>query len=90
MQSNCSHKNVHRAEGILFESQWQFNSNQGAVLLMYKPRITRVPGGFFSESARVPILKNKRVVYQVWDCPGYFMYLSGKGEYLRLSLFCPN
>lgn len=90
MQSHRSRQNVLSAGGVLIESQWQFNSKRGAVLLMHKPRTTRVPDGFFAESIHIPILRNKCVVNQVWDCPGYFMYLSGKGEYLRPLLFCPD
>ncbi|KAH9056486.1 hypothetical protein EDB87DRAFT_1636328 [Lactarius vividus] len=65
-------------QGLVFKSRWQFNSKRGAVLLMYQPRLITVPDAFFTETRDVPILKNKSVVYQVFNCPGFFMYLSNK------------
>jgi hypothetical protein len=47
---------------------------------MHQPRLTIVPDALFSEIRGVPILKNKSVVYQVFNCPGFYMYLSNKGE----------
>jgi hypothetical protein len=45
---------------------------------MHQPRLTTVPDTFFGEARNIPILKNKSVVYQVFNCPGYYMYLSNK------------
>ena len=47
---------------------------------MHKPRLTRVPDTFFKngDTHKIPILKAKFVVYQVWDCPGFYMYLSSR------------
>jgi len=66
----------------VFKSQWQFNSRRGAILLMHKPRLTRVPDTFFKtgDTHKIPILKAKFVVYQVWDCPGFYMYLSNRSS----------
>ncbi|KAI9442790.1 hypothetical protein BJY52DRAFT_1229136 [Lactarius psammicola] len=65
-------------QGLVFRSRWQFNSKRGAVLLMHRPRLISVPDAFFTETHNVPILKNKSVVYQVFNCPGFYMYLSNK------------
>jgi len=72
---------VPTAPGVIFKWQWQFNSKRGAVLLMHTPQLTRVPDQFFnSETLRLPILRGKMVVYQTWNCPGYFMYLSTRSS----------
>ncbi|KAH9167270.1 hypothetical protein EDB89DRAFT_2115623 [Lactarius sanguifluus] len=74
-------------QGLVFKSRWQFNSKRGAVLLMYQPRLITVPDAFFTETQDVPILKNKSVVYQVFNCPGFYMYLSNKAsEQISVSL----
>jgi hypothetical protein len=46
--------------------------------------MTRVPDQFFtaSDSLHLSVLKGKCVVYQVWTCPGYYMYLSSRCAYL--------
>jgi hypothetical protein len=63
---------------IVLKSRWQFNSKGGAVLLMYRLRLFRVPKGFFDEFD-LPILKRKVVVTQVYECPGFYMHLSNQG-----------
>ena len=50
---------------------------------MYQPRLITVPDTFFSEARDIPTLKNKSVVYQVFNCPGFYMYLSNKGVKTR-------
>jgi hypothetical protein len=47
--------------------------------------MSRVPDAFFkaSKSLNVDILKGKYVVYQAWNCPGYYMYLSNRCECSR-------
>src|SRR6266702_1486222 len=67
-------------QGRVVRSRWHFNSKRGAVLVMYQPRLISVPDAFFQETHNVPILKNKSVVYQVFNCPGFYMYLSNKGR----------
>jgi len=69
-------------QGIVFKSRWQFNSRRGAILLMHRPQLTRVPDEFFaaSESLCLSDLKGKCIVYQVWNCPGYYMYLSSRSK----------
>ena len=52
------------------------------MLLMHKPRLTRVPDAFFKASLHIPVLKTKFVVYQVWNCPGFYMYLSNRCAFL--------
>jgi hypothetical protein len=81
-QQRC--RDIPGVQGIVFKSRWQFNSRRGAILLMHRPRLTRVPDEFFaaSESFRLPDLRGKCIVYQVWNCPGYYMYLSSRCGYL--------
>jgi hypothetical protein len=54
---------------------------------MHKPRLTRVPDAFFQASLHIPVLKTKFVVYQVWNCPGFYMYLSNRCALLSGPLF---
>ena len=61
------------------KSRWQFNAKRGAILLMYRPRLICVPDVFFEENSDLPLFKRKVVVDQVYECPGFFMYLSNKG-----------
>jgi hypothetical protein len=49
--------------------------------------MTHVPDEFFPASLHLPILKGKSVVSQVWDCPGFYMYLSNRCALLTASLF---
>lgn len=67
-------------QGIIFQSQWQFNHKRGAVLLMHRPRRTYVPDGFFEVSRGIRVLEGKFVVSEIWESPGYFWYLSHKSE----------
>lgn len=48
---------------------------------MHKPRLICVPDGFFDEKFDLPLLKRKVVVEQVYNCPGFYMYLSNKCQY---------
>jgi hypothetical protein len=52
-------------------------------MVLHKPKSTTVPKEFFEEilPLRLASLKGKSVVYQVFNCPGFFMYLSDKGRY---------
>ena len=52
-------------------------------MVMHKPQSISVPSGFFDEvlKLRLAALKGKSVVYQVYKCPGFFMYLSDKGRF---------
>jgi len=76
-------------QDAVFKSQWQFNAKRGAVLLMHKPRLTRLPDAFFktSQTLNISILKGKFVVYQAWNCPGFYMYLSNRtSEHVTIGL----
>ncbi|KAI9434885.1 hypothetical protein H4582DRAFT_2080554 [Lactarius indigo] len=74
-------------QGVALKSRWQFNTKRGAILLMHRPRLLCVPDGFFDEKFDLPILKRKVVVEQVYNCPGYYMYLSNKAsEQISVSL----
>lgn len=65
-------------QGLVSRSRWQFNAKRGAILLMYRPRLISVPDAFFSNIRNAPILINKSVVCQVFNCPGFYMYISNK------------
>ncbi|KAI9438426.1 hypothetical protein BJY52DRAFT_1129605, partial [Lactarius psammicola] len=67
-------------EGVIYKTRWQFNSKRGAILLMHRPRLICVPDGFFYEKFDLPILKRKVVVKQVYNCPGFYMYLSNEAS----------
>ncbi|KAH9023040.1 hypothetical protein EDB83DRAFT_2679128 [Lactarius deliciosus] len=74
-------------QGVVLKSRWQFNTKRGAILLMHKPRLLCVPDGFFDEKFDLPILKRKVVVEQVYNCPGFYTYLSNKAsEQISVSL----
>ena len=75
-------------QGVALKSRWQFNNKRGAILLMHRPRLICVPDGFFDEKFDLPLLKRKVVVEQVYNCPGFYMYLSNKGGHHRM-LLCP-
>jgi hypothetical protein len=64
---------------VALKSRWQFNNEHSTILLMHRPHLLCVPNGFFDEKVDLPILKRKVVVEQVYNCPGFFMYLSNKG-----------
>jgi len=74
--------------GLVFRWQWQFNARRGAILLMHRPQLMRVPDQFFNpETLALPVLKGKMVVYQTWNCHGYYMYLSSRtSERVAVSL----
>ncbi|KAH9035741.1 hypothetical protein EDB85DRAFT_840328 [Lactarius pseudohatsudake] len=74
-------------QGLVHKSRWQFNAKRGAILLMHRPRLTCVPDGFLVEGLDLPILKRKVVAEQVYNCPGFYMYLSNKAsEQVTVSL----
>lgn len=69
-------------ESVVFGGGWKFNSKRGAILLMHKAHPTRVPDAFFTAaSLHLPALKNMYVVYEAWNCFGYYMYLSNRCAY---------
>jgi hypothetical protein len=88
---HLGHRDIPNFQGIVFRSRWQFNRKRGAVLLMHRPRMTHIPDEFFPASLHLPILKGKSVVSQVWDCPGFYMYLSNRCECSQPASFAsPN
>jgi hypothetical protein len=48
---------------------------------MHRPRMVHVPDEFFPAALHLSILKGKCVVSQVWNCPGFYMYLSNRCGY---------
>jgi len=75
-------------QGVCSSSRWQFNNKRGALLLMHRPQLICVPDGFFHEKKfDLPLLKHKVVVDQVYNCPGFYMYMSNKcSEQISVSL----
>jgi len=72
-------------QGVFSSSRWQFNNKRSALLLMHRPQLICVPDGFFDEN--LPLLERKVVVDQVYNCPGFYMYMSNKGSgQIRLNL----
>jgi hypothetical protein len=51
-------------------------------MAMHSPRLSTVPKGFFDEALkrRFTALKGKSVIYEVYNSPGFFMFLSNKSE----------
>jgi hypothetical protein len=41
---------------------------------MHKPLRTHIPEDVFQAFLDNPVLKNKWLVSEVWNCTGYFMY----------------
>ncbi|KAI0304507.1 hypothetical protein B0F90DRAFT_1625955 [Multifurca ochricompacta] len=79
--------NIAGFQGVAFRSQWKFNKKRGAILWLHKPRLICVPDTFFPNSLQIPLLKGKSVVYQIFICPGFYMYLSNKSsEQVTVSL----
>jgi hypothetical protein len=52
-------------QGIILKCWWQFNNKCGAILVMYKPKLTQVSKEFFMASTLLPVLKRKCVVNSV-------------------------
>ncbi|KAN0139777.1 hypothetical protein V8E53_002439 [Lactarius tabidus] len=79
--------NLHGAQDLVFKSRWQFNSKRGAILLMFKPRLICVPDPFLSVALTIPALKGKALAHHVYECPGFYTYLSNKtSETVTVSL----
>jgi hypothetical protein len=76
-------------EGVVLRAEWKFTKKRGAAMSMYKPQITRVPEDFFQAAVSLPVLKDKYIVYEVWQSRGYFMYLSNKCKYSQHFIFVP-
>jgi hypothetical protein len=62
------------AQDLLIKGQWRVDANDGALLLMHKPLRTHIPEDVFQAFLDNPVLKNKWLVSEVWNCTGYFMY----------------
>ncbi|KAI0308605.1 hypothetical protein OF83DRAFT_1160537 [Amylostereum chailletii] len=73
------------------KAEFGFDSKRGALLVMHKPRTTRVPPEFLravtASSAATAALQGKALVTEAFACPAFVLYLSNKaGETLRLVL----
>lgn len=72
--------------GVTFKGQWKFDDSRGALLVMVNPRATSVPDGFLPAAQNCDLFKSghKKLVTQVFTCPAYFLYYSGKSEFSAL------
>ncbi|KAN0132126.1 hypothetical protein V8E53_010045 [Lactarius tabidus] len=66
---------------VALKSRWQFNNKRGAILLMHRPRLICLLDSLFAQMSHLPMLKNKEVARQVYNCPGFYMYLSNKIQF---------
>lgn len=89
IKSHLRHRNIPTGQGLVFKSRWKFNSQRGAILLLHKPLMTRVPDEFLQHALHLPILKGKKLVHEIWECPGFYMYLSNRCRYSQ-PLVCLN
>lgn len=65
-----------------FKGQWKFNASRGAVLVMLKPRLTRIPDEIFPLTLQNrKLLNDKKLITEVSSCPAYALYLSGNSEF---------
>ncbi|KAI0060413.1 hypothetical protein BV25DRAFT_957857 [Artomyces pyxidatus] len=69
------------------KGEWDFGNERGAALIMSNPRISSLPAPLLQRLAALPVLKNKRIVTEMYTCPAFFMYLSGKKQdHLKIEL----
>lgn len=67
--------------------QWRFGRTRGALLLMYKFRITRVPPELLETLRSSGWANGKHIVTHVYKCPAYALYLSDRSnETVSISL----
>ncbi|EJC99392.1 uncharacterized protein FOMMEDRAFT_170410 [Fomitiporia mediterranea MF3/22] len=67
--------------------QWRFGRHRGALLLMYRQRITRVPHELLEQLRISDWVKGRHIVTQVHNCPAYALYLSDRSsETVSISL----
>jgi len=79
--------NLPGARDLVFTSRWQFSAKRGAILLMFKPRLIGVPDPFLPLALNIPALKGKSLAHHVYECPGFYTYLSNKAsETVTVSL----
>ncbi|EJC99695.1 uncharacterized protein FOMMEDRAFT_142664 [Fomitiporia mediterranea MF3/22] len=62
----------------LVGGQWHFSNRRGAILLMHRTKLTRVPEELLEEIKESEWVKGKYIVTHVHTCPAYAMYLSDK------------
>ncbi len=51
------YRDIPTYQGVIFKCRWQFNNKRGAILVMYKPKLTQVPEEFFMASTLFPSLR---------------------------------
>ena len=74
---------AHGAQNLVFRSRWKFDTNRGAILLMFRPQMISIPDTFLEVALTIPALKGKTLAHRVYECPGFYTYLSNKSGFLN-------
>ncbi|KAH7907399.1 hypothetical protein BJ138DRAFT_1160233 [Hygrophoropsis aurantiaca] len=79
---------VHGLTNASFKHRWKFaKGNDGAVLVMRRPRQSKIPKEILGTLTTLPELAGKDIVSSTFSSPQYFIYSSrGAGEKLSLAL----
>ncbi|KIJ34777.1 hypothetical protein M422DRAFT_263133 [Sphaerobolus stellatus SS14] len=81
--------NVPGIASAAIKGVWEVKKGgRGAILLMYKPRLKRIPPGeLLGKLAQIPELKSRHLVTGVYYCPAYALSLSStRGENISVAL----
>ncbi|KAL5499233.1 hypothetical protein ACEPAH_1751 [Sanghuangporus vaninii] len=82
-----AHVNIFGIAEPTFGGQWQFGRTRGALLVLYKPRITRLPDELLEKLKETEWGQGKQIVTEAHSCPGFVLYLSDKNkELVTISL----
>jgi hypothetical protein len=84
--------------GAAFSGRWEFTTKRGALLVMYRPRLSHIPRDVilkelmktdtFNFKEKDKEWKKERVlITQVYKCPAYGLYLSTGGTLSSISLW---
>lgn len=58
------------------KGEWEFGNKRGALLMMYRPRISSMSNQLIQALSKTTELKEKSLVTETFCCPAYSMYLS--------------
>ncbi|OCB86598.1 hypothetical protein A7U60_g6276 [Sanghuangporus baumii] len=75
-----AHVNIFGIAEPTFGGQWQFGRTRGALLVLYKPRITRLPDELLEKLKETEWGQGKQIVTEAHSCPGFVLYLSDKSK----------
>lgn len=74
---------------IIYKRQWKFRDDRGAFLVLHRVRNISIPSSFLDMTLkaenRLPEIRTKNVVTNVWSCPSFAMYLSNKCEFRSIG-----